>query len=76
MAVYVTWAYPERAKLIRDDAPAELLGAFRRRVIIAQSLYAVGALVGLVNVPLGLALIILVQLNYAFAPRLPILSRL
>ena len=71
VAVYVTWAYAERAKLIRDDAPAELSGAFRRRVIIAQSLYAVGVLVGLVNVPLGLALIILVQLNYAVAPRLP-----
>jgi uncharacterized membrane protein len=75
-AVYVTSAYAQRAKLIRDDAPAELWGALRRRVIVAQSLYAVGALVGLVNVPLGLALIILIQLNYAFAPRLPILSRL
>jgi len=76
IAVYATWAYAERAKLIRDDAPAELSDAFRRRVIIAQSLYAVGALVGLVNVPLGLALIILIQLNYAIAPRLPVLSRL
>ena len=76
LAVYVTWAYAERAKLIREDAPPELSNAFRRRVIIAQSLYAVGALVGLVNVPLGLALIILIQLNYAIAPRLPILSRL
>jgi uncharacterized membrane protein len=76
VAVYVTWTYAERAKLIRDDAPAELLGAFRRRVITAQSLYAVGALVGLANVPLGLALIILVQLNYAIAPNLPVLSRL
>ncbi len=76
IAVYATWAYAERAKLIRDDAPAELSDAFRRRVIIAQSLYAVGALVGLLNVPLGLALIILIQLNYAIAPRLPVLSRL
>jgi uncharacterized membrane protein len=76
IAVYATWTYAERAKLIRDDSPAALLGGFRRRVIIAQSLYAVGALVGLVNVPLGLALIILIQLNYAIAPRLPVLSRL
>ncbi len=67
VAVYFIWVYAERAKLIRDDAPPELSGAFRRRVIIAQSLYAVGALLGLVNVPLGLALIILVQLNYAIA---------
>jgi uncharacterized membrane protein len=76
VAVYVTWAYSERAKLLREDAPPELLGAFRRRVFIAQSLYAVGALFGLVSVPLGIALIILVQLNYAVAPKLPILSRL
>jgi uncharacterized membrane protein len=76
VAVYVTWAYSERAKLIREDAPPELSGAFRRRVIVAQSLYAAGALVGLVSVPLGLALIILIQLNYAVAPKLPILSRL
>ena len=76
VAVYVTWAYAERAKLIREDTPPELLGAFRRRVIVAQSLYAVGALVGLVSVPLGLGLIILIQLNYAAAPRVPILSRL
>jgi len=76
VSVYVTWAYAERAKLIREDAPPELSDAFRKRVIIAQSLYGIGAIVGLLNVPLGLALIILIQLNYAIAPRLPVLSRL
>jgi uncharacterized membrane protein len=76
VGVYIIWAHAERAKLIRDDAPSELTNAFRRRVIVAQSLYGVGALVGLFSVPLGLALIILIQLNYAIAPRLPILSRL
>jgi len=43
---------------------------------VAQSLYAIGALAGLVNVTLGIALILLIQLNYAIAPRLPLLSRL
>jgi uncharacterized membrane protein len=75
-ALYVAGAYAVRGKLIRDDAPPELSTAFRKRVVVAQSLYAVGALVGLIDVPLGLTLIILVQLNYAIAPRLPILSRL
>ena len=37
---------------------------------------SVGAVVGLVNVTLGIVLIILIQLNYAIAPRLPVLSRL
>ena len=75
-ALYATWAYAERARLIREDAHGEVSRAIRRRIVIAQSLYAVGALVGFVSVPLGLALIILVQLNYAIAPRLPVLSRL
>jgi uncharacterized membrane protein len=76
VGVYIIWVHAERAKLIRDDAPSELTNAFRRRVIVAQSLYGVGALVGFFSVPLGIALIILVQLNYAFAPRLPVLSQL
>lgn len=76
IAVYATWACAERAKLIREDAPAELSDAVRRRVIIAQSLYAVGAVVGLIDVTLGIGLIILIQLNYAIAPRLPVLWRL
>jgi uncharacterized membrane protein len=76
LAVYVTWAYAERAKLVRDDAPAELSKAFRRRVVIAQALYAAGAAIGLFDVTLGIALIILIQLNYALAPKLPFLSRM
>jgi hypothetical protein len=50
--------------------------AIRRRIIVAQSLYALGAVVGLIDVTLGIVLIILIQLNYAIAPRLPVLSRL
>ena len=76
VAVYATWAYAERANLIREDVHAEVSRAIRRRIIVAQSLYALGALVGLLNVTLGIELIILIQLNYAVAPRLPVLSRL
>jgi uncharacterized membrane protein len=75
-SVYATWAYAERANLIREDAHAEVSRAIRRRIVVAQSLYAAGALVGLVSVPIGIVLIILIQLNYALAPRVPFLSRL
>ena len=68
-AVYAAWSYAERANLIREDAHGEVSRAVKRRVIVAQTLYAFGALVGLLNVPLGVALIILIQLNYAAAPR-------
>jgi uncharacterized membrane protein len=74
--IYATWAYAERAKLIREEAHGEISGAIRRRVVIAQSLYALGAAVGLFDVRLGITLIIFIQLNYAIAPRLPLLSRL
>jgi hypothetical protein len=75
-SLYAAWAYAERATLIREDAHGEVSRAIRRRIVIAQSLYAVGAVVGLVNVTLGIALIILIQLNYAIAPRLPFVRRL
>jgi TMEM175 potassium channel family protein len=76
LALYVAWAYAEGAKLVREDAPPELSGTIRRRIVIAQALYGLGAIVGLVSIPLGMALIILVQLNYAIAPRLGLLWRL
>jgi uncharacterized membrane protein len=76
VSLYATWVYAERAKLIRKDAHGEVSRAIRRRIVVAQSLYAVGALAGLVNVTLGIVLIILIQLNYAIAPRLPFLWRL
>ena len=69
-------AYAERARLIREEAHGEISRAVKRRIVVAQSLYAIGLLVGLVNVPLGIALILIIQLNYAIGPRLPILSRL
>ena len=73
---YITWVYAERAKLIRAEAHGEISRAIKRRILIAQLLYSVGALVGLIDVRLGIALIILVQLNYAVAPRLPLLWRI
>jgi uncharacterized membrane protein len=74
--LYATWVYAEGAKLIREEAHGDISRAVKRRIVVAQSLYAIGALAGLVNVTLGIILIILIQLNYAIGPRLPILSRL
>jgi uncharacterized membrane protein len=75
-SLYGTWACAERAGLIREEAYGDISRAVKRRIIVAQSLYAIGALAGLVNVTLGIALILLIQLNYAIGPRLPVLSRL
>jgi uncharacterized membrane protein len=76
VALYAAWTCAERAKLIREEAQGEVSRAVKRRIVLAQSLYGIGALAGLVNVTLGVTLILLIQLNYAIGPRLPILGRL
>ena len=62
------------------DAAADIIAsptrAFLRRIIVAQALYALGAALGLISIPLGIGFIVLVQLNYAIAPRLPVLFKL
>ncbi len=75
-ALYAAWDYAERGRLIREDAHGEVSRAVRRRIVFAQLFYAAGMLVGLVSVPAGIVLIILIQINYAAAPRLPVLWRL
>jgi uncharacterized membrane protein len=75
-SLYAAWVCAERANLIREEARGDISRAVKRRIVLAQSLYAIGALAGLINVTLGIALIMLIQVNYAIGPRLPILSRL
>jgi hypothetical protein len=48
----------------------------RRRIFVGQSLYAFGALLCSVNPLLSIAFIVLVQLNFAIAPKIRILSRI
>jgi hypothetical protein len=43
--------------------------AVRGRILVAQSLYAVGAMLCVFNNYWSIAFIVLVQLNYAIAPR-------
>ena len=69
VTLYLAWRYAERAELTEEKPPGPIAAAVRRRIVRAQALYAVGAAAGLVSTPLGVALMILIQLNYAFAPR-------
>jgi uncharacterized membrane protein len=75
-SLYACWGYAARAGLLSEAATAPISTAIKRRIVVAQGLYAVGALIGLVSVPAGVVVIIAIQLNYAIAPRLPILSKL
>jgi uncharacterized membrane protein len=75
-SLYATWVCAERANLVREEARGDVSRAVKRRIVLAQSLYAIGALAGLINVTLGIIIIMLIQVNYAIGPRLPVLSHL
>jgi uncharacterized membrane protein len=67
--LYWSWKYAMSKKLIKDDTPYEVSASICRRVVIAQSLYATGAALCVINTWVSIAAIVLVQLNYVLAPR-------
>ena len=74
--LYATWLYGSRAGLIKPDTDPGVGIAIKRRIVGYQALYLVGLVLGLVlQTPVGITFLVLVQLNSAIAPRLPILSR-
>jgi TMEM175 potassium channel family protein len=64
-----SWHYATRARLLADDLPGEIHPAVVRRIVIAQTLYACGAALCFLNTYYAIAAIVLVQVNYAIAPR-------
>jgi uncharacterized membrane protein len=68
--LYASWRYATRAGLLKDDVSVEVRRAIRRRIVIAQTLYALGAALCFFNNYWSIGFIVLVQLNYAIAPRL------
>ena len=67
--LYLCWRYANRAGLIKEDTPREIRRAIRRRVVIAQLMYAAGAVLCVINTRWSIACIFVVQLYYAVAPR-------
>ena len=68
--------YAVRAGLFNQANQATIIRAVRRRVYIAQSLYLLATLLCFIDTRLSIGVIVAVQLNYAIAPRIPILHRL
>jgi len=74
--LFACWRYAMHAELGKPDLNCDIHAGIERRIFIGQALYAFGALLCLVDTRLSIGFIVLVQLNYAIAPRLPLLSRL
>lgn len=67
--LFWSWSYASRHGCVKPDTPDEVRGSICRRIAIAQSLYAAGAALCFISTWVSIAAIVLVQLNYAIAPR-------
>jgi uncharacterized membrane protein len=72
----VAWNYAVGAGLLKANVDAETIAAVRRRVVVGQGLYAIGAALCVFGVAWSIGFIFLLQLNYALAPPIPWLRRL
>ena len=73
--LYASWSYATHAGLLTERGALMQVGV-KRRIIIAQMLYAFGAALCVLSTYASIGFIVLVQLNYAIAPRIGLLSRL
>jgi uncharacterized membrane protein len=68
--------YGLHSGLFREEERSEMRTLMRGRILIAQSLYAGATALSLIFPTwVSIALILLIQLNYVLAPRIPILGR-
>jgi uncharacterized membrane protein len=74
--LFAALEYAHRAHLFQETDERDLVRLMRGRILIAQSLYALATALSLFfSTWVSIALIVLVQLNYVLAPRIPILRR-
>jgi uncharacterized membrane protein len=76
LTVLWMWIHAQRAGLLKEDVSQEMRTALERRIVVAQVLYAVGAALCVFNTYWSIGFILLVQVNYAIAPRFGPLYRL
>jgi len=67
--LYWSWVCAVGSGLVQADVPTEVSQAIKRRIIVAQSLYALGALLCLVSNFVSIGFIVLVQLSYVLGLR-------
>ncbi|MGH7739022.1 MAG: TMEM175 family protein [bacterium] len=63
------WTYARKVKLLKKSLTEKAYQAIRRRVLVGQSLYALGTCLCFFNNYLSIAFIMLIQINYVFAFR-------
>lgn len=71
VTLYLGWVCALGTGLVKPGTPSHFSRAIKNRILIAQSLYAGGALLCIVNDYWGIGFIVAVQLFYAIGPRIP-----
>ncbi len=74
--LFVSLQYASHANLLKNEQASTMFSVNSRRIITAQGLYALGALLCIFNTYLSIGFIVLIQLNYAIAPRIGWLERI
>jgi|SRR5271165_469501 len=69
VTLYWSWVCAVGSGLVKADIPTDVSEAIKRRIVIAQSLYGIGALLCVVSNYLSIGFIVLVQLSYVFGLR-------
>ena len=77
LGVMLEWGarYGRKAFLSDDAQAAARLTTFRQRILIAQTLYALAALICFVNTQASVIALAIVQLYFIVSPRLPRIGR-
>lgn len=65
--LYINWEYANKHNFISAETKDAVYNPIKRRIVMAQLFYFIGALLCFINPYLSIAFIILIQLNYAFA---------
>lgn len=68
--LYLSWICATSLGLVKPDLQGEHAIAIKRRIVVAQSLYALGALLCVFNTYWSIGFIVAIQLFYAVAPRI------
>jgi uncharacterized membrane protein len=70
VVLFISWNYVTAKNLWKPDFPLAMREAQRRRIVVAQTLYAVSAAACIWNTDASIASIFFLQVFYAVAPRI------
>jgi len=68
-SLYLSWTCALQTGLVKADLDPTVPKAIQQRIVVAQTLYAIGAALCFFSTRWSIAFIVLVQLNYVLAPR-------